>query len=94
MRAAKLGGIPGAAVVRSRSTNEGVRQHQGTFAFHAVHTRELMHLYDSGDRVELIAVIDGKRQWLPVVLSHVALEAGIAFFSGSSKPAGRNAESA
>lgn len=99
MRAAKLGGIPGAAAVHSRSTNEGTRQHQGTFAFHAKDAEELMQFYESGERVELIAVIDGKRQWLPVVLTHVALGAGIAFFSGTSEAVeaeegARSAESA
>ena len=86
MQDATLGGIPGAADVRSRLVTQSVRQHQGTFAFHSKHAAAVMQLYDRGDRVEFGGVIDGEHGYLPVILTHVSLEAGFVFFSGSGEP--------
>lgn len=86
MQDATLGGIPGAADVRSRLVTESVRQHQGTFAFLSKHAAAVMQLYDLRDPVEFGGLIDGQHGYLSVVLTHISLEGGMVFFSGSGEP--------
>ena len=93
MQRATVGGIPGAADIRSRVLNGSTRQYQGAFAFFAEDQAAITELYEAGTRVELEGLIDGEMGRLPVFLTYLSLDAGIVYFAGSGEPT-RNAEPA
>jgi hypothetical protein len=87
MYAARLGGVPGVADVRSRRRTPSSLDCRGIFAFRPEHEDEMVQLFEARQPVEFEGVVDDEPRRLMVTLITVDQVSGIAFFEGYGESA-------
>ena len=83
MEPAKLGGIPGAAEVRSRRRSESIREYRGTFVATRENDAKLVHFLKSRERIHFEGVVDGQLATLTVIVTDVSPATGMVFFQAA-----------
>ena len=86
MERATLGGLLGAAEVRSRLKSETDHEYRGTFAFRSSDEPAILRLLDSREVVEFEGPIHGEQKRLQAFLTDVSLERGLVYFQGKGDP--------
>jgi hypothetical protein len=80
MQPAKLGGVSGAAQVRSRRRSNSAVEYRGTFVSTREHDGTLSGFLETREKVEFQGVIDGERATLRVIVTDVSPITGMVFF--------------